>query len=98
MNYEDQIEFHPCQHDILLKDCQACLWERYKQLAVAEMTPRREVLTKPQRVALILSQMETEKRGDFLMEVATILDGETQFYTAALIRTIAHKYNNGEKP
>jgi hypothetical protein len=42
--------------------------------------------------------METEKRGDFLMEVATVLDGETQFYTAALIRTIAHKYNNGEKP
>jgi len=31
MPLDQQLEFHLCQHDILLKDCPECLWASYKR-------------------------------------------------------------------
>lgn len=50
------------------------------------------------QVAFTLAQISSEKRGDFLLDVALALDSDTQFYTASLIRSIGVKYNNGELP
>lgn len=48
--------------------------------------------------SVLLDEIPSELRGDFLMLIADNLTRKTQFYTSSLIRSAARKYSNGLQP
>ena len=49
------------------------------------------------KIADIFTRCNSDHRGDLMMEIARRLKKNTQFYTASLFESIAHRYGFSEK-
>jgi hypothetical protein len=74
MPLDQQLEFHLCQHDILLKDCPECLWANYKRVRVrvAELEAgEKHYQTRLARIASMAGNPDPAQACRLIIQAAT---------------------------
>lgn len=55
-------------------------------------TPRSVIRSRAEKIATFIARTNSDNRGDLLLEVAKILKGNGQAYTAKLLAAVASEY------